>query len=380
MNDIIFLAAGAVGATILAVVIYTQRERIMALRSTVANSASATRQRLTRGAEATYRDAVVQMANAMHLAGHLVPLEQIAVVPGFYALNDPFDPLDEENPEYDRPHNLIPRAPDWPQALASFYLPGIPLNQLLRGTPHIALLGMPGSGRTVALATIALLVARQTQDEQPGSLLKEKRLPIYFHLDDVNLDPEFYGVGADPLFPMVEAARIRLRGLATRLMGAVQSEFAEGGGLILADGWDEISPEKRCKVAEWLRVVLETYPGNRLVVAGGLHGFGQLQSLDLRPVYVMPWGASEYAQIGQLWAAAWPTIGGTSREPAPAPSEDLVRRAVRGNRARTPLDATLRVWATFAGDDPGQGQRGWFQAYLNRVLPAPDLVVSNELN
>ncbi|HEC22395.1 MAG TPA: HEAT repeat domain-containing protein, partial [Chloroflexi bacterium] len=138
-------------------------------------------------------------------------------------------------------------------------------------------------------------------------------------------------------------------------------------------GWDELPPARRRQVAAWLQVLMTAYPGNKLVVAGPVRGYRPLQEIGLAPVFLMPWSASEFAELGRLWAAAWPEIGGTPREPALEPEPDLVRLAIRGNRSRSPLDATLKLWATFAGDDPGEGRQGWYSAYVNRIIPAPEL-------
>lgn len=375
MNSTLIAAlAGAAAATVLAVAIYLLRDRISALQSTARSGVSIARARLSRGAEETYRDAVASLANGLHVAGHLVPLEQIAVLPDFYAIPRSYDPMDEdENPELTAPHSLVPLVPEWPEVIAPFHLPGIGLEGLLRGDDGLVLLGKPGSGRTVALALIALLIARQREPTQEGGLLDEPRLPIYFHLGDLNLDPELYLEEADPLSPMMEAARPRLRGLAGRLLGTVQKVFAAGDGVILADGWDELAPDQQKRVTAWLKVLCDTYTGNKIIVSADVRGYHPLQAMGLTPVFLMPWNNDNYAQLATLWARAWPDIAGAGRDRTPEPAEETVRRAVRGNRARSPLDATLRIWSTFAGDDPGQGQMGWYEAYLNRVIPAPEL-------
>lgn len=371
--DLISLIAGAVVATALAVAIFTQRERIRSLGQSVALQASSTRERLTRSAEASYREAVIELANGLHVAGHLVPLERIAVIPRFTTPREPFDPLERENPEHDHPHHLLPFAPDWPEAVAPYYVPGVPLSHLLRGEGGVAVLGQPGSGRTVALALMALLVARQTEDNQPGGLVAQARIPLYFHLADAPLGPGFFEPGADPLDPLLEAARPHLRGAGARLLGALAGEFAAGRGLIFADGWDELAPAQQPRATAWLQALAGVYPGNKLVVSGPAVGYGPLLAIGLAPAFISAWAGVEHAEVGRRWAEAWPDIGATGREPAPAPADDLIRRAVRGNRARTALDVTLRVWATFAGDDPGEGRIGWYRAYLRRVAPAPDL-------
>lgn len=334
---------------------------------------ASTRERLSRTVDTRYREAVIQQANSWHVAGHLVPLEQVAVLPRFYTLPQPYNPLEEEPEGYNGPLNLLPITPDWPQAIAPYQLPGIPLNSVLRGPDNLALLGLPGSGRSVALALMAILAARQKEDNQPGGLLGVARMPILLHLADVDLSPETWGADVDPLDPMLAAAEMRLRGLATSYLKAIQKQFASGYGLILADGWDELPPIEQRRMAEWLRVLMITFPENKVVVTGPVQGYKPLQDIGLAPTFINPWSQAEFSELGRLWAAAWPTMAATAKEPAPEPDAEVVRRAVRANRARTPLDATLKIWAAFAEDDPGQGHRGWYSAYINRVLPAPEL-------
>jgi len=371
--DIISLIAGVVIALLLGLLIYTQRRRLLDWRSRFQRSASSTRARLARGVEARYRDAVIEQANGWHLAGHLVPLEQIAIIPRFYGLPQPYNPLeDEAGSVFDNPLNLLPLTPDWPQAIGPYQMPGLPLDQVLRGEGGLAVLGTPGRGASVALALMAILAARQIDDDQPGGLLNEVRTPLLIHLADVDLSPESLGMEPDPLTPLFEAARQRLGVVIGRIIGAIRGQFASGYGLILADGWDELPPTRRRQVVTWLRALMAAYPGNKLVVAGPAQGYGPLLELGLAPVFVMPWSNREVAELARLWASVWPEIAGTRRNPAPAPDDNTLRRVVRGNHARSPLDITLKIWAGYAGDDPGAERPGWYAAYVSRVIPAPE--------
>ncbi len=375
MFDVISLIAGAVMAAALTVLVFTQRERLLSLRTSAAQGVVSARRRLSRGVDARYREAVIKLANGWHLAGHLVPLERIAVLPRLYTLPPPHDPLetDEAATGYDGPLNILPLTPDWPQAIGAYQMPGVLLERLLRTGDDVALLGLPGSGRSVTLALIALLVARQTEATQKGGLLREQRLPLLIHLADLELTPEALGKGVDPLVPLLSAARSQLGIFAAQALRAIRSQFAAGKGLILADAWDELPLHRRLQTAEWLRLLKATYPGNQYVVSGSPVGYRPLLEIGLKPAFLMPWGSAEYQELGRLWAAAWPEIGGTQKEPAPEPDAETVRLAIRGNRARTPLDATLKMWAIFAQDDPGTGPIGWYQSYLKRVSPAPEL-------
>ena len=372
--DIISLIAGAAVALALGIGIYTQRNRIMALRSSAAQGVVTARRRLSRGLDERYRDAVIKLANTRHLAGHLVPLERIALLPRFYTLPKPHDPLEgETDAGYDGPLQLLPMTPDWPQAIAAFEIPGIPLNRLLRAGDNVAVLGLPGSGRSTALALMAVLVARQHEADQAGGLLADKRLPILIHLSDINLDPGRLGEGTDLLQPLLDAAGSQLGGFVGAALGSIRGQFASGGGLILMDAWDELSLPDRLRVTEWIKLLLATYPGNQFVISGAPSGYKPLTEIGFIPTFLVPWHTLEYAELGRLWASAWLEIGGTSRNPAPEPDSQVVQAATRGNRFRTPLEATLKLWATFAKDDPGIGQIGWFRAYINRNIPAPEL-------
>jgi len=372
-DTIIALAIGGVAALVVGAAIFAFRERIGQLRMSFIRGAANTRERLNRNIDARYREAVIEQANSLHVAGHLVPLEQIAVLPKFYALPEPFDPMEEEPEGYMGPQTIVPLTPDWPQAMAAYQMANIPLDRLLRGKDNVALLGLPGSGRTAAMALMTVLAARQKEDSQPGGLLDIARMPVYLHVADLDLNPQTWGANADPLEPMLAAAGIRMKSLAEQSLHAVQGQFASGYGLILADGWDELPPTNQKQVTEWLKALVSAYPGNKVVIAGPVRGYKALQELGLALVFVAPWGQTEFSELGQLWATAWPEIGGSKKEPAPEPDAEVVRRATRGNRTRSPLDVTLKMWATFAGDDPGQGRRGWYSAYVNRTIPAPDL-------
>jgi HEAT repeat protein len=368
--DFLSLVIGALVAVGLTVLIITQRERLQSLGQATVKGVSATREQLSRGAAVRYQDALIKMANSLHVAGHLVPLEQIARIPSFFTLLAPFDPVSENNPEYDRPHYLVPIVLDWPQVMAPYSMPAIPMTDLLRGDDHLALLGVPGSGRTAALALIAVLAARQTEKDQPGGLTDVPRLPVYLHLRYLDLDPENYGARIDPLEPLLEAAQASFQGSGGRLVFTAQGALADGTGIILIDGWDEIPLENQLRVAEWLSVLKRSYPGNKIIVTGDVRGYASLLQIGFSPVYMMPWSKQDCAELAQLWADAWPEIGGTERRPADPPSTEQFQRAVRGNRARSPLDIALHIWAVYAGDIAEDTRLDWYQSYVDRVSPA----------
>jgi HEAT repeat protein len=370
--DPLSLIVGAAVAIALGALIITQRGRLLALQSSVKQTASATRERLSRSAEARYREAVIKAANRWHLAGQLFPLEQVAILPRFYMLRAPFDPSDEDLSARQDPLELLPLIPDLPQAIAQYPVQAIPLDRLLRGSHHLALLGLPGSGRSVSLALIAILAARQTADDQPGALLDEARLPIPLHLADLDLSPDRLGEDPDPLAPLIDAVRWSLPGVAGPILNALRQQCADGGALILADGWDEVPPGQRPLVSGWLDALRAAYPENRIVAVGPVKGSEPLRAAGFQPVFILPFSRNEFTELAERWAAAWDSLGGAD-EAAPAVPPETVRLAVRGIRLRSPLDGTLKIWAAYAGDASLPGRLGWYSAYVSRIIPTAEL-------
>lgn len=364
--DPILLAAVAVVAAALVVVMYLQRRRLSTL---IGRIRSRSDRQSPHAAHAEYRAAVADMANRLHVAGHLAPLENLAVLPHFYTPPMPFDPLDTDNPEYDRPHQLIPRTPDWPQVLAPYYVPSVRLRDLLHGETGVLLMGPAGSGRTVILALIAIAVAQQTIPNDPDGLVDALRLPLYVPLSDLPLEPTAGQSVVDPIDPLMQATQHLLQGIAGRHMNAAREEFAAGRGVILLDGWDECSPPQQRRVIHWLAALQTAYPGNKLVVTASVTGSGLLSELGLASVYVSPWSARDHRTLVQRWVTAWPTIADDA-----SPSQATIDDCVTDNRTRSPLDVTLHTWAAFAGDDPDEGRVGWYRAYVNRVAPSAGLV------
>jgi HEAT repeat protein len=371
--DPLSLIVGAIVAAGLGALIVSQRGRLAALQSSVKQQATRTRERLSRSADARYREAVIKAANAWHLAGHLFPLEQVAVLPRFYTLRPPYDPSDEDAAARQDPLELLPLIPDLPQLIAQFPLNGIPLDQLLRGNHHLALLGPPGSGRSITLALMTILAARQTADDQPGALLDHVRLPVPLHLADLELSPDRLGDEPDPLSPLFDAVRWSLPGVAGPILNALQKQCADGGALILADGWDEVPPDKRPLVTGWLEALLASYSENRIVVSGPARGFQPLQAAGFQPVFILPFSRNDFVELAEHWATAWEVFDKNGDQEGPAVPPETVRVAVRNIRLRSPLDGTLKVWATYAGDAHQQGRLAWYGAYIDRITPAAEL-------
>jgi HEAT repeat protein len=372
--DILSALVGVAVASLLAFLIYRNRARLAVLRQNLQERAVSTEARAMRGHGARYRDAVLGQANRWHLAGHLIALERVGVAPRFVPVPPPYDPFGELHDELEGPYAMVPLVPEYPQAAGAYGMPGTDLLHVLRGAPAIAVLGAPGSGRSTALAMMAMIAAKQSQLDEREWLSDELLTPVLFHLGDVDLSPEALFGEKDPANFLLAAAQRRMTGrLARSASSAIPNALASGVCLLLADGWDELPDTQRARVLEWLGALMEIYPGNRLVMAGPSRGYGPLVEFGLTPVYLLPWGDREFALLAQRWAEAWPDMSGSRRQRYDPPDPNTVRQVAAGNRARSPLDVTLKAWTTYARDGKGEGRAAWYSAYVDRMMPVPEV-------
>ncbi len=412
---------GLVTAAAIAYVLYRLRDRISALRRSVEATAGQTREFVTNSAESRYYDHVIKSFNAQHIAGEAAKLTEIYVEPRFLPAPLPQEPNAEKIGSI---FHVIPLVHEFPASYAPYNLETLGVNDLRAGARHLALLGMPGAGRSTALAVMGLVAAgeidlpdinvmedesfeaelqnlppaerelkikarRELQeralrqlsteqarsgDSQTAALPKwTEFLPIYAHLSDLDLSTAALtgtteagkARPVDPAEPLVRALQRNAGGVvASTLPRVIYSRLTAGRALVMLDGFDEIPSTKQHEVIGWLQKFIELYQASYIVVVSGVQGYDPLVNVGLTPIYLRAWQDEDYETLVQRWAAQWPVIGKQGRRAAPMPEEKVVRRAATNNRGRIPLDVTLKTWAAFSGDEKEVGRRGWYDFYV----------------
>ncbi len=397
------------------------------LRRQISNTVRATRQQATsvqnyttRSADGRYINDLIELAQTTHLAGSSVPLTEVLVEPRFYALEELAAPSEEEV-VLDVFH-IVPQVPDHPYLEAVYNRETLSIDDLATGSRMLALLGLPGSGRTTALLTIALHslgqarfpgfedVMQRILDEEEAALTDKERaerredrrrivqlardelreqhgitygleayetfdfkqlLPVYVHLANINISADEFGEQIDPAEPLVRAVQSQVGPITARTLPLnLYKRLKQGEALLLLDGLDELPSDEQKEKIIWLRALAEKYDENFLVVATTPYGYGPLADIGLTPVGLQPWNDLTIEQVVKRWTAAWPVIGGTRRRPAERPAEVTVNRAGMNNRALSPVDLILNLWTTFADDADAARQEGSLRAFISRHLPA----------
>ena len=321
--------------------------------------------RLRRGSGRWRRWLEIYLEKA-HLAAPLFPLESVLITPRVMASPPAYVPEGEYRPD-DVASLAVPHMPDFPEMDALYRYPTMTLTHALQGGANLLLLGRFGSGKSTALAYLALLATRN--DERLGAL--KEMIPVLVHVADLALPMPDESTPVDVLVGAVGRYMPErlLRGLQRQLPQAM----ASGKVLLLVDGADEMSPTRQPALAAFLGELLEAYPKVRMVVAASPEHADSLQALGLHPVTMALWSEVEAAAFLRRWGKAWvqdilPMLKQVEGAPKPIDPRMLNRWLLKPVAAYSPLELTLHAWAAYAGDVIGTGIDHAWIAYLRRVL------------
>ncbi|HKY84227.1 MAG TPA: HEAT repeat domain-containing protein [Anaerolineales bacterium] len=317
------------------------------------------------GARDRYRREIEARAQGLHLARALFVLDEIAVPPRVLTPSFQADPTRTE-PRAEDTLGVLPNLPDWVSLAGIFQTPSLSLPTALTTGPNLLLTGEAGSGKTAALAYLTILAARRSPEA--GELAGHT--PFFVHAADLNAER---WSGKDPLDPLITAAQQTVSGgMAARLPAYLRASFRQKTALLLLDGLDELNLDEISKVTAWLEALQDDFPEVRIVAAGPARGYdGLVGQGRLAPAALAPWTDHEQRVFMTKWSAAW------QRDVAPKLHKrglaDIDPSLITGwiigaARGASPLELTLRVWASHTGDVRGDSIVDSLDSYLARIL------------
>jgi HEAT repeat protein len=363
--DLVSFLLGFAAATVFWWLVRRLKIAIPRLKETLKHQAEERRQRKLEGIGRYVRQESLQRARKMHLARELFPLDDILIYPRLLAPpNYLLDPSRHETGKRIAAQ-VIPYLPDWPEMSAPFPVDTLTAAQAMSKGAHLAIIGVDGSGRTVALAHLAAMVA--TRDASAEELANH--VPILLHALDIDFQ---CGEGAEPIeviqrsiakmVPVFEAARVPKFS---------RELFSSGKALLLIDGVDELTPAALQEASAFLKSFLTLYPNTRLAMTASLDYLDGLSDLGIFPLAVTAWDASDRQNFVEKWSSLWSShIGGEieKRSGTKAPDPLLLKTWLTAEPAlQTPLEWTLKVWAAYAGDVQGPSNMDSLHSYAIRL-------------
>ena len=147
--------AGALGLWLISKLI----PALPGLRESIRNRSKKTRSRLTSSNAERFRQETLFYIQGLHLASPLFSLDEIIVEPQILASPAVMEPGGEDL-SADIQSLTIPYLPDWPELASRYSAKTISLGEALSGGANLILMGHPGSGKTITLASLICQIVR----------------------------------------------------------------------------------------------------------------------------------------------------------------------------------------------------------------------------
>ena len=353
---------GFVAGALLWWILAAARPLVARLRKALRARAQAAREQLLASVEIRHSNDTMRLAQGLHIAAPLFSLDEVLVEPRVLA---PLPPAQSDGAPLlaDIGELVLPYLPDWPELAAVYGTPTLSLVQALEGGCHLALIGQPGSGKTVALAALASQIVRK----QGVSGELARRIPFLVHTADLILpssDP------LDLLKPVLQAVTLHASPLTlTRLPGYVKTAFEESRALLLLDGLDELPQTAMQEIVAYLGQLIGQYPGILAVVAASPTYFDGLTALGFMPLPLAVWNEQERSSFIKRWGEQWTSLIETPTMDVNSRADPLLLNnwLLSEQAFLTPLELTLKVWAAYAGDLLGPGATDAIETHLRRM-------------
>lgn len=365
--DPLSFGIGFVTALIFAVIFGRMRPAMQELREGWKTRREENAAKRASGVEDNHRRVTLRRAQGMHLAASLFALDEILVTPRLLAPPPRLEP-DTPFPHEDIVSQTLPYLPSWPELGAVYNAPTMSFAHALSGGSNIVIIGADGSGKTVALAHLASLLAHK----DPSLGMLSEYVPVLIHAADLNLPVTDV---KEPLNPIIDIVSAHMPLFDQGRMPAfLQYAFHHGTALFLLDGFDELAPDTQKQVSDYLKVLLAAYPKARIVTTAVPEQFDGLLALGFAPLALANWNAATQQNFVRTWGGLWNRFVTTevwAQTSAQSIDPFLIETWLNvGKPLLTPFELTLKVWAAFAGDSLGPGVLDSIATHLRRIAPA----------
>ena len=314
------------------------------------------------GVEFYIRQTTYQRSQRNHLTARLFSLDEIAIEPFLLV------PPNRSHSEGDQANEsiikkVLPYIPDYPELVSGIGYPSVPLSEAMCDNVQIAIIGKPGAGKSFALAYLASIISSQSHKARG----LRNFCPLYCHIYDVNLSK----FNSDlPALPIIEAISYHLPTKFKRQAEKyIYRSLENNSAILILDGMDELHPSEWLPYSEFLKFLLQKYPGLRIITTADTNYLGCLPALGFIPVCLSTWGRDHHTLFLQKWSDCWtkdihPILNKNSGIQVLDPQ--VINPAIISlSQHQTPLEWTLLVWSSYSGAMDGSNPISYIQSYID---------------
>ena len=360
---------GAIIAVIALILYLRLKPRSSEIQAWIRDKFDSLQDSLTSQASHRLRQQTLAYAQKQHLSAVFCPLDEILIPPRVLA--SPYQlGKDGLPPDLSTLQDVLPLTPDYPEFSAEYQYPSLSLKEALQKGANLALLGRPGSGKTVALAHLASQILRGEID------YLQNREPLFLDANDLARH-----LPSEQLVPTITAALFEneMFRQAGQLDELVQSFFQDERAFLIIDNLDQLPRQETILVITFIKAILQEFTWIKLVTAASVQYFDGLLETDLVPVALAGWGTKERSAFSERWMKAYFKAGDPNdkldRNSGLQGDEGelLVKNWLESSKINaTPLTFTLQIWGMVAGDSTGARADQGIEAYIQRMTtPLP---------
>ena len=305
-------------------------------------------------------------AQKNHIAGQLCPLNDLLIEP--YLLVPPIQNIENDDTAFESEiASLIPFTPDFPFLSRNYSVPKIKIIDAIRNNADIVITGLPGMGKSVALAHLASQLA--TDAPACGNMLG--KTPFYFHVNDSDVleknEQSIFDVIYKSLSKNLPVSII------PRLSKFIRKEFDASNVVLIIDGCDELTKDDFDKFTDFLEEFIKNYEDIPVVLTASNLYVGRLINLGFISLAITPISNQDHFDLTSKWTNLWydRIFSTDSNLPFQVKEKLFFNWSIFNFRLITPLEFTLLIWGGLSGDLRGESTLSIYESLFARIF-GPD--------
>ncbi len=318
------------------------------------------RDKLSIASESDYINILYRYVQGIHITSNLFPLDKISIEPKCIAPPPAIFP-GKENLDPSLIQQTIGHDPYLPDLAVEYYSPTISLLDALSTDTSIFLVGLPGTGKTVAMADCISKMIKMRPEETETT----RKIPFYTKAHHILAQFP----GSDLLTIILTAIQENpLFNTIPSFPKFLTSTINSGQAVLFIDDLDLLNYTDTNRIANFLTALRKSLPNLQLVVTATPSCLGYLPKSPLEFVSIAPWGDKDKYSFLKKWSKISTSIDNSKLQQRTESITIQDSMLVVSDNFSTPLEFVLKTWSVYAGDVTGSASLNAVESYLKRVF------------